>query len=110
MDGQPVRVSGGVSIIKVVKIDRTINQEVVESLEHLLKLAQMGEVLGVVGAARLKTGSCRKFVHGEYLDDIPKAMGELETVKMWLYGELELYDVPPREDELQEIQSEIEKE
>lgn len=96
--------------MKIVKIEREVNQDVVETLEHFLELARMGEVLGVVGVLQLKKGSSRKFVHGVYLDDIPKAIGELETVKMWLYGELDLYDVPPREDELQEIKKEIEKE
>jgi len=96
--------------MKVVKIERTVNQDVVETLRHFLELALKGEVLGVVGAIQLRNGNSRKFVHGEYIDDIPKAIGELETVKMWLYGELDLYDVPSREDELQEIQKEIEKE
>ncbi len=96
--------------MKVVKIKREVNQDVVETLEHFLKLARMGEISGIVGALQLKDGFCRKFVHGEYLEDIPKVIGELETVKMWLYGEMELFDAPPREDELQEIKEEIEKE
>jgi hypothetical protein len=44
-----------------------------------------------------------------FLDDIPKAIGELETVKMWLFGELELHEVPPQEDELKEIEDEKDK-
>ena len=96
--------------MKVVKIKREVNQDVVETLEHFLKLARMGEVHGVVGAVQLKEGYSRKFVHGEYLNDIPKAIGELETVKIWLYSELEQFDAPLREEELQGIKEEIEKE
>jgi len=96
--------------MKVIKIKRAVDRDVVETLEHFLELARLGEVNGVVGALRIKGGRCRKFVHGEYLEDIPKAIGELETVKMWLYGELDLFEVPSREEELQEIHREIEKE
>jgi len=96
--------------MRVVKIERTVDQDVVETLEHFLELARLGEVNGIVGALQIKGGRCRKFVHGEYLDDIPRAIGELETVKMWLYGELDLFEVPSREEELQEVQKEIEKE
>ena len=41
-----------------------------------------------------------------FIDDIPKAIGELETVKMWLYGELELHEVATREEELKELEDE----
>ena len=96
--------------MKVLKLQREINQDVVETLEHALKLARMGEIKGVVGAFKMKGGFCRKIVHGEYVEDIPRAIGELETVKMWLFGELNLYDVPSRNEEIEEVKDEIEKE
>ncbi len=96
--------------MKVVKIERTVNEGVVETLEHFLELARLGEVDGLMGVLHLKDGRHRKFVHGEYLEDIPKAIGELEITKMWLYSELPMYDVPSREDEIREIKEEIEKE
>jgi len=96
--------------MKVVKIEREHIKDVVETLEHFLELAKMGEATGITGILKLKDGYCRKFVHGEFIEDIPKAIGELETVKMWLYGELTLYEVPERDKEIKEIKEEIEKE
>lgn len=83
-----------------------MKEDVVETLEHALKLAKAGKIIGIVGCFKMRNGLTRKLVHGTFIDDIPKAIGELETVKMWLYGELELYDVPLHEDELQEIEDE----
>jgi len=97
-------------MIKPVPIKREVTKDVVETLSHALKLAKLGEITGIVGAFRLKNGNTRKIVNGVFIEDIPKAIGELETVKMWLFGELELYDVPDKEEELAEIQKEVLKE
>lgn len=96
--------------MKVVKIEREVTEEVVETLEHALELAKLGEIIGIVGAFQLKDGITRKVVHGSYLEDLPKAIGELETVKMWLFSEMGLYEVPPKDEELKEIQEQIKKE
>jgi hypothetical protein len=92
--------------VKVIKIEEEANKDTVETLEHALTLAKAGKITGIVGAFKLRNGITRKIVHGVFLDDIPKAIGELETVKMWLYGELDLYEVPDKEDELKEIEDE----
>ncbi len=96
--------------MKVVKIKREANQDVVKTLEHALKLARLGEITGIVGALRLKNGLTRKILHGVFVDDIPRAIGELETVKMWIYEQLEQYDVVPREEEIRQLNEDIEKE
>ena len=96
--------------MKVVKIERGTTEDVVETLEHALELAKLGEIIGIVGALQLKDGCTRKIVHGSYLEDVPKAIGEVETVKMWLFSELAMYDVPTKDEELQEIRERIEKE
>jgi hypothetical protein len=95
--------------VKVIKIEEEANKDTVETLEHALTLAKAGKITGIVGAFKLRNGITRKIVHGVFLDDIPKAIGELETVKMWLYGELDLYEVPDKEDELKEIKDEKDK-
>jgi len=95
--------------MKVIKIEEEANRDTVETFEHALKLAQAGKLIVVVGAFKMRNGMTRKIVHGSFLDDIPKAIGELETVKMWLFNELELYDVPDQEDELKEIEDEKKK-
>jgi len=82
----------------------------VATLEHALELAKMGEVVGIVAALQLKDGRTRKMIHGTYLEEVPKAIGELELVKMWLSTTLEVYDVPEKEEELQEIREELIKE
>jgi hypothetical protein len=94
--------------VKVIKIEEEANRDTVETLEHALTLAKAGKIIGIVGAFKLRNGITRKIVHGVFLDDIPKAIGELETVKMWLYGELDLYEVPDKDDELKEIEDEKE--
>ena len=96
--------------MKVVNIQRETIEDVVETLEHALKLAQMGELVGIVGALQLKDGRTRKMIHGSYLEDVPRAIGELEIIKSWLFTTLDIYDVPEKEDELKEIREEIEKE
>jgi len=96
--------------MKVVNIQRETIEDVVETLEHTLELAKMGEVVGIVAALQLKDGRTKKMIHGSYLEDIPRAIGELETVKMWLFTTLEMYEVPEKEEELQEIREELAKE
>lgn len=95
--------------MKVIKIEEEANRDTVETFEHALKLAKAGKIIGIVGAFKMRNGMTRKIVHGVFTDDIPKAIGELETVKMWLFNELELYDVPNPEDELKEIEDEKER-
>jgi len=92
--------------VKVIKIEEEANKDIVETFEHCLKLAKAGKIVGLVGAFKMRNGMTRKIIHGVFTDDIPKAIGELETVKMWLFTELEVYDVPPQEDELKEIEDE----
>lgn len=92
--------------MKVIKIEEEANRDIVETFEHALKLAQAGKITGIVGAFKMRNGMTRKIVQGVFTDDIPKAIGELETVKMWLFTELEVYDVPTQEDELKEIEDE----
>jgi len=92
--------------VKVVKIEEEANKDTIETFEHALKLAQAGKIVGIVGAFKMRNGVTRKIAHGVFLDDIPKAIGELETVKMWLYGELDLYEVPDKDDELKELEDE----
>lgn len=92
--------------MKAVDIKSPMKEDVVETLEHALKLAKAGKIVGIVGAFKLRNGNTRKMVHGTFIENIPLAIGELETVKMWLYGELELYDVPLKEDELKDIDDE----
>jgi hypothetical protein len=92
--------------MKVVKIEEEANRDTIETFEHALKLAKAGKIIGLVGAFKMRNGVTRKIVHGVFLDDIPKAIGELETVKMWLFGELELHEVPDQDDELKEIEDE----
>ena len=96
--------------MKIVNIKRETIEDVVATLEHALELAKIGEVVGIVAALQLKDGRTRKMIHGTYLEDIPRAIGELETVKMWLFTELELLEVPEKEEELREIREEITKE
>ena len=95
--------------MKVIKIEEEANKDTIETFEHALKLAKAGTIIGLVGAFKMRNGMTRKIVHGSFLDDIPKAIGELETVKMWLFNELELYEVPDKEDELKEIEDEKNK-
>jgi len=95
--------------MKVVKIEEEANRDTIETFEHALKLAKAGKIIGLVGAFKMRNGITRKIVHGVFLDDIPKAIGEIETVKMWLYGELELHEVPDKDDELKEIEDEKDK-
>ena len=92
--------------MKVVKIEEEANKDIIETFEHALKLAQAGKIIGIVGAFKMRNGMTRKIIHGVFTDDIPKAIGELETVKMWLFTELEVYDVPAPEDELKDIEDE----
>ncbi len=92
--------------LKVVQIEEEANRDTIETLEHALTLAQAGKIIGIVGAFKMRNGVTRKIVHGAFIDDIPKAIGELETVKMWLYGELELHEVATREEELKELEDE----
>jgi len=96
--------------MKVVNIQRETIEDVVETLEHALELAKMGELVGIVAALQLKDGRTRKMIHGTYLEDVPKAIGELEIIKSWLFTTLEIYDVPEKEEELQEIREELIKE
>jgi len=96
--------------MKIVNIQRETIEDVVATLEHALELAKMGELVGIVAALQLKDGRTRKIVHGSYVEDIPKAIGELELVKMWLFTTLEVFDVPEKEEELQELREEIKKE
>lgn len=95
--------------MKVIQIEEAANKETIETLEHALKLAKAGKIIGIVGAFKMRNGFTRQVVHGAFLDDIPQAIGELETVKMWLYGELDLYEVPHKEDELKELEGEKDK-
>lgn len=92
--------------MKVVSVLEELNKDVVETFEHALKLAKAGKIIGIVGCFQMREGFTRKIVHGTFTDDIPKAIGELETVKMWLYRELDEYEVPSREDELKDIDDE----
>lgn len=96
--------------MKSVKINREVTEDVVKVLEHALELARMGEIIGIVGALRMKNSYTRKIVHGEYIKDIPRAIGELETLKMWLFGGLKPHYAPPRKDELKELREKIKKE
>jgi len=95
--------------MKVIKIEEEANKDTIATLEHALKLAKAGKIIGLVGAFKMRNGITRKIVHGVFLDDIPKAIGELETVKMWLFGELELHEVPTPKDELKELEDEKDK-
>lgn len=96
--------------MKVVNIQRETIEDVVVTLEHALELAKMGELVGIVAALQLKDGRTRKMIHGTYLEDVPKAIGELEIIKSWLFTTLEIYDVPEKKEELQEIREELIKE
>ena len=95
--------------MKIAKIKKDEVNEVVEFLEHALKLARLGEIRAMVGAMRIRGGMTRKFEYGEpYTKEPAQSVGDLEMVKMWVYGSLHHFDGPSREDELKAVKDKVE--